>query len=92
MPALACNLLGLHESDTGCNGLAILAAVAGNLYARMRGGNLSVEGVMGDKDLELSGGDLTIQVSSSMASTNAVFAQLLAFFPSQLLLRNSRKR
>jgi len=33
-----------------------------NLYARMRGGDLSVEGVAGDKDLELTGGDLTIQV------------------------------
>jgi hypothetical protein len=33
-----------------------------NLYARMRGGDLSVEGVRGDKDLELTGGDLTIQV------------------------------
>jgi hypothetical protein len=35
-----------------------------NLYARMRGGDLSVEGVAGDKDLELIGGDLTIQVGS----------------------------
>src|ERR1039458_7271025 len=35
-----------------------------NLYARMRGGDLSVEGVVGDKDLELTGGDLTIQVGS----------------------------
>lgn len=34
-----------------------------NLFARMRGGDLSVEGVEGDKDLELTGGDLTIQVS-----------------------------
>jgi len=33
-----------------------------NLYARMRGGDLSVEGVAGDKDLELTGGDLTIEV------------------------------
>jgi hypothetical protein len=33
-----------------------------NLYARMRGGELSVEGVAGDKDLELIGGDLIIQV------------------------------
>jgi len=33
-----------------------------NLYARMRGGDLSVEGVVGDKDLELTGGNLTIQV------------------------------
>ena len=35
-----------------------------NLYARMRGGDLSVEGIAGDKDLELTGGDLTIQVGS----------------------------
>jgi hypothetical protein len=35
-----------------------------NLYARMRGGDLSVQGVAGDKDLELAGGDLTIQVGS----------------------------
>jgi len=35
-----------------------------NLYARMRGGDLSVEGVAGNKDLELTGGDLTIQVGS----------------------------
>jgi hypothetical protein len=35
-----------------------------NLYARMRGGDLSVEGVVGNKDLELTGGDLTIQVGS----------------------------
>jgi len=33
-----------------------------NLYARMRGGDLSVDGVTGDKDLELMGGDLRIQV------------------------------
>ncbi len=36
-----------------------------NLYARMRGGDLSVEGVAGDKDVELTGGDLTIQVGSA---------------------------
>jgi hypothetical protein len=35
-----------------------------NLYARMRGGDLSVQGVAGDKDLELTAGDLTIQVGS----------------------------
>jgi hypothetical protein len=34
-----------------------------NLFARMRGGDLSVESVRGDKDLELTGGDLTIQVA-----------------------------
>src|SRR5208282_53669 len=35
-----------------------------NLYARMRGGDLSVQDIAGDKDLELTGGDLTIQVGS----------------------------
>ncbi len=33
-----------------------------NLFARMRGGDLSVAGVSGDKDLGLTGGDLSIQV------------------------------
>ena len=36
-----------------------------DLYARMRGGNLDVQRVVGDKDLELTGGDLTIQVGRS---------------------------
>lgn len=35
-----------------------------NLYARMRGGDFSVQGVTGDKDLELTGGDLTIDVGN----------------------------
>ncbi len=35
-----------------------------NLFARMRGGDLSVEGVTGDKDLKLTGGDLSIQVGN----------------------------
>jgi len=35
-----------------------------NLYARMHGGDLSVEGITGDKDLELTGGDLTVQVGN----------------------------
>ena len=35
-----------------------------NLYARMRGGDLAIRDVVGDKDLELTGGDLTIQVGS----------------------------
>jgi hypothetical protein len=33
-----------------------------NLFARMSGGALSVDGVTGDKDIELIGGDLSIQV------------------------------
>jgi hypothetical protein len=35
-----------------------------NLYARMRGGDLSVQGVVGDEDLNLTGGDLAIEVRS----------------------------
>ena len=48
------------------NELQITIAIprATNLYARMRGGDLSVQGVEGDKDLELTGGNLTIQVGS----------------------------
>jgi hypothetical protein len=33
-----------------------------HLYARMRGGDLSVDGVTGNKDLALTGGDLTVGV------------------------------
>lgn len=33
-----------------------------NLYARMRAGDLSVDGIAGDKDLEVLAGDLSIQV------------------------------
>jgi hypothetical protein len=36
-----------------------------NLYARMRAGDLSVDGVAGDKDLELMAGDLTIRGSGA---------------------------
>jgi len=35
-----------------------------NLYARMLGGDLSILGITGDKDLELTAGDLTVQVGS----------------------------
>jgi hypothetical protein len=35
-----------------------------NLYARMRGGDFSVSNITGDKDLELTGGDLTLQVAN----------------------------
>jgi hypothetical protein len=34
-----------------------------SLYARMRAGDLSVDGVTGDKDLELMAGDLSVQVA-----------------------------
>ena len=33
-----------------------------NLYARMRAGDLSINGIAGDKDLELMAGDLSIEV------------------------------
>jgi hypothetical protein len=36
-----------------------------NLYARMRAGDLSVDGITGDKDVELVAGDLSIQVSDA---------------------------
>jgi hypothetical protein len=35
-----------------------------NLYTRMHGGDLSVQDVVGDKDLELTGGDLTVEVGN----------------------------
>jgi hypothetical protein len=35
-----------------------------NLYGRMRGGDLTVEGVAGDKDLQLTGGNMTIQIGN----------------------------
>jgi hypothetical protein len=38
-----------------------------NLFARMRAGDLSVDGVSGDKDLELTGGDMSIQVADPAA-------------------------
>ena len=38
-----------------------------NLFARMRAGDLSVDGVAGDKDLELLAGDLSIQVPDAGA-------------------------
>ena len=44
--------------------VTIKIPVSTDLYARMRGGDLLVEGVRGDKDLELTGGDLTIQVGN----------------------------
>jgi len=36
-----------------------------SLYARMRAGDLSVDGITGDKDVELLAGDLSIQVPSA---------------------------
>ena len=56
----------LKLSHVPKNELQITIAIprATNLYARMRGGDLSVQGVEGDKDLELTGGNLTFQVGS----------------------------
>jgi hypothetical protein len=56
--------VNLELSHVPKNELAVTIEVpeSTNLYARMRGGDLSVEGVHGDKDLELTGGDLTIAV------------------------------
>ena len=42
--------------------VTIKVPVSTNLYARMTGGDLSVQGVRGDKDLELTAGNLTIGV------------------------------
>ena len=36
-----------------------------SLFARMRAGDLSVDGVAGDKDLELWAGDLNVQVADA---------------------------
>jgi hypothetical protein len=75
-PDLAKNIkIRLIRSDTGLdlklshvpkNDLQVTIEIprSTNLYARMRGGDLSVEGVAGDKDLALTGGDLTIDVGS----------------------------
>lgn len=36
-----------------------------SLYARMRAGDLSVDGITGDKDVELMAGDLSIQITDA---------------------------
>jgi hypothetical protein len=60
------DFVDLRLSHVAKDELQVTIAIpkATNLYARMRGGNLSVEGVAGDKDLALVGGDLTIQVAN----------------------------
>jgi hypothetical protein len=60
------NVLDLTLSHVPKNELQVTIEIPrnSNLYARMRGGDLSVQGVDGDKDLELFGGDLTVQVGS----------------------------
>jgi len=49
------------------NGLQVTVEVPASsmLYVRMPAGDLSVEGVSGDKDVELHAGDLTISVGSA---------------------------
>jgi hypothetical protein len=58
------NDVDLKLSHVAKNELQVTIAIpkATNLYTRMRGGDLLVEGIAGDKDLEMIGGDLTIQV------------------------------
>ena len=60
------NTVNLKLSHVPKNELQVTIAVPrdSNLFARMRGGDLSVEGVTGDKDLKLTGGDLSIQVGN----------------------------
>jgi len=60
------NAADLRLSRVPKNELQVTIAIPRytNLYARMHGGDLSVQGVAGDKDIELTGGDLTIQVGS----------------------------
>jgi len=57
-------ILDLTFSDVPKNNCQVTIAIPKEetLFARMRGGDLSVDGVAGDKDLELVGGDLSIQV------------------------------
>ena len=58
--------VSLRLSHVPKNHLQVTIAIPrdSNLFARMRGGDLSVEGVTGDKDLKLTGGDLSIQVGN----------------------------
>lgn len=60
------NTVSLKLSHVPKNELQVTIAIPrdSNLFARMRGGDLSVEGVTGDKDLKLTGGDLSIQVGN----------------------------
>ncbi|HVN18106.1 MAG TPA: hypothetical protein VMU05_05015 [Dongiaceae bacterium] len=51
----------LHVPKSDCQ-VTIAVPKQTNLYARMRAGDLSVDGVAGDKDLELFAGDLSVEV------------------------------
>lgn len=61
------NSLDVAFSHVPKNQFQVTIAVprATNLYARMRAGDLSVDGIDGDKDLELLAGDLSIQVADA---------------------------
>ena len=63
------------------NELQVTIAIPRNmdLYARMRGGDLAVEGVVGNKDLSLTGGDLTVGVGNPEGVI--VFLVLLLVLP-----------
>ena len=50
-----------HVPKSECQ-ITIAVPKETNLYTRMRAGDLSVNGITGDKDLELFAGDLSIQV------------------------------
>ncbi len=56
--------LDLTLSHVPKNELQVTITIPRNthLYARMRGGDLTVDGVSGNKDLALTGGDLTVGV------------------------------
>jgi hypothetical protein len=58
--------VNLRLSHVPKNELQVTIAIPrnSNLFARMRGGELSVEGVAGNKDLKLTGGDLSVQVGN----------------------------
>jgi hypothetical protein len=54
----------LHVPKNECQ-VTIAVPKQTNLFARMRAGDLSVDGIAGNKDLELLAGDLSIQVPNA---------------------------
>jgi hypothetical protein len=60
------NTVELKLSHVPKNELQVIIEVpkSTSLYARMRGGDLSVLGITGDKDLGLTGGNVTVQVAN----------------------------
>jgi hypothetical protein len=55
------DIVFLHVPRNECQ-VTIAVPKETNLFARMRAGDLSVDGIIGNKDLELLAGDLSIQV------------------------------